>query len=328
MQPLSPGPEPTSLLPITPFRVPSSFISTSTSTTAVHVPTSSSPGVNIDTPQARVEQQQPERGRSSGSSSARNVDGPRDTKFVHSGTSTAHAKPNITLGPKKNMPPSQSPPPAPPAPTTVASSPGSPTQAPAPDISPLPPLPDVRLIFINAYRLLADLMLSSCIFFGCAVIRFISHVHIYAYQRQAIPPTLREILHAYTLQDDARKHRGMLLDVLRAKSAEDQVGNHYYYLVLFRLEVFCAFIIVIFVSLPYPSTNYSGFASNPLRLPDAHADAIHNNMTASFWFSIQLMIAPYSTHVHLVVTLPAFHRQRPSLMLCIATHHTDDNNSE
>jgi len=188
MQPLLPEPAP--LVSMTPpfpgsslrSRAPSSFAPTST--TAAHVPPPSSPGLNTDTPQARVEQQRPELGHSS--SSARAI--PRDTEFeiVHdSGISTAHAKPNITLGPKKNISPSQSPlrsPPPPPT-TTAASSPESPTQAPAPAISHHPPLPDVRAIFLHIpFALGPDPFVLSCLFFDCAVIRFISHGHIYAYE--------------------------------------------------------------------------------------------------------------------------------------------------
>ena len=48
-----------------------------------------------------------------------------------------------------------------------------------------------------------------------------------SHAKQATPPTLREILHAYTLHNDESKDRGMLLGVLRAKSAEDHVRPLY-----------------------------------------------------------------------------------------------------
>ena len=54
-----------------------------------------------------------------------------------------------------------------------------------------------------------------------------------------------------------------------------------------------------------PSTNSElnlRFASNPLRLHDAHVGITHNNMTACLWFLMQSMhmTAPHAARCHLV----------------------------
>jgi len=77
----------------------------------------------------------------------------------------------------------------------------------------------------------------------------------------------------------------MLLDVLRAKSAEDQVGNYCYYLVFFHSEMSWRSLLFCFVShlrslshpIKQPEIEHPLPASNPLRLDGACAVTIQNN---------------------------------------------------